>query len=145
MEQGEGRVGSEICERLGEAFERGEVSGARIHFGIEQGGFHGEGAAEMPGSNRHVFDEADLDVVGGLEAIVVALLEVVEGFFAFATDGCDFGQQSVLACVLGRARFAFWSYGAVGERAISAGRGGTFIGDSHQKILSPYYWDGVSK
>jgi hypothetical protein len=73
------------------------------------------------------------------------LLEVVEGFFAFATDGCDFGQQSVLACVLSRAGFAFWSFGAVGERAIGAGRGGTFIGNSHQKILSPYYWDGVSK
>ena len=53
--------------------------------------------------------------------------------------------QAEAARVLGRARLAFWSYGAVGARAIGAGRGGTFFGDCHKKILSPYYWDGVSK
>jgi hypothetical protein len=130
---------------LGEAFERGDRSGTGIHFGIEHGVFDGEGAAEMPGGDHHILDEAELYLIGWLEAMVVALLDGVEGLFAFGVDGCNIGQQAVLASVLGRACFALWSFGAVGERAIGAGRGGAFIGYRHKKILSPYYWDGVSK
>lgn len=81
--------------------------------GIEHASFDGPGAAHAPGGTDHFLDEAELDVVGGLEAVDVGGKEGLEGFAGLVIEDEAAGEESVNEGVLGRMLLADFGDGAM--------------------------------
>src|SRR5947209_529759 len=75
VEEAQLRCGGEVGESVGEA---GELGAGRLllHRRAEKVGFDGPTAADAPDGGGHVFDEPELDGIGG----DVVLNELVDGF-----------------------------------------------------------------
>jgi hypothetical protein len=76
---------------------------------IEQGGFNGPGAALAPVRGAHLLDHAELDFVGGLEAVDVLLEENQEVLARFVVQNDTFGAETVTESV---ERGTFFSRGS---------------------------------
>jgi hypothetical protein len=74
LQQGQGARGGKAVEGYGQAVPAAAIRLER-HLPIEQAGFDGPGAALAPVSGAHFLDHAELDFVGGLEAVDVLLEE----------------------------------------------------------------------
>jgi hypothetical protein len=83
---------------------------------VQQLGFDGPGAAHAPPGGDHLFDDAELDAVGWLEALQVAGQDLRETGGRFVFQEYDAGEQGVAARVLRRDLFA-----GLGDRAARAG------------------------
>jgi hypothetical protein len=62
---------------------------------IERSGFDGPGAALAPVRGAHFLDHAQLDFVGGLEAVDVLLHEKQEALARFMVENDTVGAQAV--------------------------------------------------
>jgi len=126
LEGGLLRSGGEVAEGGGEAIEL-VAGGAGVDIEIHHVGLDGHGAAETPAGGDHFFDEAELGVVLGGEALDVAIEERFEGVGTFIAEQDALGEQAVAQGVPGGARLALRSDGTAGARTIGAGSENTFF------------------
>jgi hypothetical protein len=95
------------------------------HLLIEHAGFERPGAALAPVRGAHFFDHAELDFVGGLEAVDVLLQENQEILARFAFHDHTFGAKAVTDSVQRGVTLPGWSgrpfrAGAVGFRRLNS-------------------------
>jgi hypothetical protein len=120
VDEADGLGRGEIFKGGGEAADF-VGAGLVIHVVLEHAGFDGPGAAHAPVGTDHLLDEAELDAIGGPEAVQV---EVEEGFEAFAflvLEDDAAGEQAMAQGVLSGTALAFGRDRAVGAGAIGAG------------------------
>jgi len=100
----------------------GDLGGLLVHFEDEHGGF-GAGGDALVTELGHggLFDEAQFDVVGGLEAGAEVGDQFFKDFRFFNVEADAFGEEAVLDGVPGGALFAFGGDGAAGFRSVDAG------------------------
>jgi hypothetical protein len=66
LDEVELRGAREVAEGAGEEIEFGAgIPGAGVHFVLEHLVLDGEGAAQMPGRDRHFLDHAEFELVFG--------------------------------------------------------------------------------
>jgi hypothetical protein len=114
VHEAEGGFGGEVLEGVGYAIERiGGSLGVGLIF--EQSGLDGPGAAEPPVGSDHLLDEAELDAIGGLDAIEVGRQDRLETFGRFIAHDDLASEQAMGDGILRRAPFALggkWTLGA---------------------------------
>jgi len=91
VDEADGLGGGEILKGGGEAADF-IGAGLVIHVVLEHAGFDGPGAAHAPVGTYHLLDEADLDAVGGLEALRVKVDEGVEAFAFLGLEDDALGE-----------------------------------------------------
>ena len=94
MYQGQGRRGGNGVEGDNHAFHHPAV-GLEGHLLIEQAGFERPGAALAPVRSAHFLDHAELDFIGGAEAVDVLLQEKQEVLARFAFHDHTLGAQAM--------------------------------------------------
>ena len=95
--------------------------GLVVHFMVEEGGEAGAVAAAMPESDDHFVDDFAFDVVGGLEAVVKGIGELVEGGVVFGSEKDGLGGVAVAEGVAAGDGLALGGDGASGFGAVAAG------------------------
>jgi len=92
---------------------------------IAEGLFHqaildGPGSAHAPMGHGHFLNHAELDAIGGSEALDILGHEVVKALTGFVFQAHALGEEIVANGVGGRARFTLWGDGASGEGRVGA-------------------------
>jgi hypothetical protein len=84
------------------------VAGALGVDGVgQQAILDGPTAARFPPGGAHIFDEADFDIVGGLEAAVEGVGQILEAGLGLGGEDHGGGEHAVANGVLGRAALPF--------------------------------------
>ena len=122
MEEGEFGGGGEPGEGGGDAAELvGGVLG--VDGVVEEAGFDGPGAAHAPVGGGHFLDHAELDPVGGGEAVEVVREQSLERLARFVAEDYAIGEQAVADGILaGDFALAFGGDRASGFGSIGSGR-----------------------
>jgi hypothetical protein len=130
VEEGEFGLGSEFAES---GIHAGELAagGLLLHGVFEHFGFESPGATEAPVGGCEFLDEAELEIVDGVEALDEDVPEGLEVAGALVADEDLFGEKAVAHGIGGGAGFAFGGDGPGGSGGVGAIGLETFFGDFH--------------
>ena len=121
----------------------GEVGILRIEpgsvgfdFDVEDSGFRGPGAVELPLGEGDAFDQVGFGGVDGVVFVHVIGEDAVESVLVFACEGEVEGCEPVAEGVACAGGFAFGGDGPLGFRAVGAGGCLLGIGARHFRFVS---------
>ena len=121
VHQSQGGRRSKIGEGGGHAVQW-VAGGLSCNLLFDHMGFEGPGAAETPERSHHFLNEAELDAIGGLEALEVLGEDGFEALGGLIFEENAAGQQSVAQSILGRTAFAVVRHRTAAAAAVGAGR-----------------------